>query len=97
MTPPKSLAERVATSGYTARLTAAIAGVHAAGDEAEAVWALHAAATELGADAAALVSCVRDDDAHDAYRSSCWPSTLCGVRRTSAAPGTLRTLGWPTR
>jgi DNA-binding CsgD family transcriptional regulator len=68
MSQPTSLAELTGAPGYTGRVTSAIAGIHAALDEAEALRALHTAATELGADAAAFVSFVRDDDAHDSYR-----------------------------
>lgn len=68
MSQPTSLAELTGASGYTGRATAAIAGVHAAVDEADAVHALRTAAAELGADAVAFVSFVRDDDAHDSYR-----------------------------
>jgi DNA-binding CsgD family transcriptional regulator len=67
-TRPLSLAELTAAPGYTERVTSAIARVPAAADEAQAVQALQAAATELGADAAVFGSFVRDDDAHDSYR-----------------------------
>ncbi len=68
MTPLVPLAEVVAADSFAARIVAITARLATATDEAEAVGVLHQAAATMGADAAAFVSFVRDDDAHDTFR-----------------------------
>ena len=68
MTPRTPLAELVGAADYASSVIAVTARVARAGDEAEAVMVLHDAAQAMGVDAAAFVSFVRDDDAHDSFR-----------------------------
>ncbi|MCP5284044.1 MAG: autoinducer binding domain-containing protein [Burkholderiaceae bacterium] len=68
MTPLVPLARVVAADSFAARVVAITARLATAIDEAEAVGVLHQAAATMGADAAAFVSFVRDDDAHDTFR-----------------------------
>lgn len=68
MTPRAPLAELVASPQYASRVLAVTSCVASAADEAHAVGALHDAASTMGVDAAAFVSFVRDDDAHDSFR-----------------------------
>ncbi len=68
MTPHVPLAEVVAAASFAARIVAITARLASAADEAEAVGVLQQAAATMGADAAAFVSFVRDDDAHDTFR-----------------------------
>jgi DNA-binding CsgD family transcriptional regulator len=68
MTSRAPLADLVAAASYASRVVAVTSSVASAADEAAAVAALDDAASTLGADAAAFVSFVRDDDAHDSFR-----------------------------
>lgn len=64
----KHLAELAAQPAYSVNVMAAIRHLAQAADEAQAVDALAAASDQMGTDAAAFVSFVRDDPSHESFR-----------------------------
>lgn len=64
----KSLAERTSQPAYSDNVLAAIRLLAQASDEAQAVSALAAVSDQIGTDAAAFVSFVRDDPSHESFR-----------------------------
>lgn len=64
----KSLAEFAREPAYSDNVLATIRLLAHAGDEAQAVGVLAAARKQMGADAAAFVSFVRDDPSHESFR-----------------------------
>ena len=64
----RSLADRVAQPDYSGNVMAAIHQLALASDEAHAVDLLAAASDQMGTDAAAFVSFVRDDPSHESFR-----------------------------
>jgi hypothetical protein len=64
----KSLAERTLQPAYSDNVLSTIRQLARAADEAEAVDALAAISDQLGTDAAAFVSFVKDDPSHESFR-----------------------------
>ncbi len=64
----RSLADRVAQPDYSGNVMTAIHQLAQASDEARAVDVLAAASDQMGTDAAAFVSFVRDDPSHESFR-----------------------------
>lgn len=68
MTKHRPLAELTTRPDFYERVLARIRALAQATDEAQAVDALAAASDEMGADAAAFVSFVKDDPSHESFR-----------------------------
>lgn len=68
MQTPKPLAELAREPAYADNVLATIRLLAQATDEAQAVGVLAAACKQMGLDAAAFVSFVRDDPSHESFR-----------------------------